>query len=108
MTYYDPNSAPDPKAWLALGEQERMQVVKNFHNSARIKTRSIRSHAALHTIVENQIAQGYGPTRKALARLLSSGLSRHDALHAIGAVVARSDDQPSLNASLEKLAAKIK
>jgi hypothetical protein len=39
--------------------------------------------------VENQVASGYGPSRKAIARLVSEGLSRHEAVHAIGSVVAQ-------------------
>ncbi len=42
----------------------------------------------LHTIVENQIAEGLAPVVRAMARLMNEGLSRHDAVHAIGSVVA--------------------
>ncbi len=46
----------------------------------------MKFHAVSHAIVETQIAQGYGPSKRAIARLQSEGLSRHEALHAIAAV----------------------
>jgi NAD(P)H-dependent FMN reductase len=42
----------------------------------------------MHVVVEDQIATGYGPSKRAMARLQQEGLSRHEALHAIGSVVA--------------------
>jgi hypothetical protein len=38
--------------------------------------------------VENQIAEGHESVVGAMARLTCAGLSRHDALHAIGSVLA--------------------
>jgi len=43
----------------------------------------------MHVVVENQIASGYGPSKRAVARLQSEGLTRHEAVHAIGSVVAQ-------------------
>jgi hypothetical protein len=48
---------------------------------------NLKAHAAMHAIVENQIAVGYGPTKRAVVRLQAAGLSRHEALHAIGTVI---------------------
>ena len=42
----------------------------------------------MHVIVENQLALNDEPVVRALARLMKEGLSRHDAVHAIGSVVA--------------------
>jgi hypothetical protein len=40
-----------------------------------------------HVIVENQAAQGLEtPVRRTLARLQAEGLSRHDAVHAVGSI----------------------
>jgi hypothetical protein len=45
-------------------------------------------HALLHTIVENQIAEGDAiPVREKARQLMAQGLSRHDALHAIASVL---------------------
>jgi hypothetical protein len=39
-------------------------------------------------VVENQIAEGDAlPVRRTLERLMSEGLDRHDAVHAIGTVL---------------------
>lgn len=88
MGFYDPDIAPDSAAWLAIPENERMRVIKNYHVANRIKLPNVKGHAAMHAVVENQLAIGFGPGRRAMARLQAEGLSRHEALHAIGSVVA--------------------
>jgi hypothetical protein len=88
-TYYNPESAPNPAAWLAHPEGERIRLVKIFHVSERIELPDVEAHSAAHVIVENQVASGYGPSCRALARLQEQGLSRHEALHAIAMVVCR-------------------
>ncbi len=85
--YYDPESAPDPNEWLALPEGERIRLVRSYHVARKLRAPSMKAHAALHVVIENQLASGYGPSKRAVARLLSDGLSRHDALHAIASVV---------------------
>ena len=42
----------------------------------------------MHVVVENQLALADEPVVRALDRLVREGLSRHDAVHAIGSVVA--------------------
>jgi hypothetical protein len=88
VTYYDPDKSPVAQYWLALGESERIRLAQSYHVSARIRTPNLKAHAVVHVIVENQIAMGFGPSRRAVERLQSEGLSRHDAVHAIGSVVA--------------------
>jgi hypothetical protein len=116
-TSYNPESPPDPSDWLQLPEQERIRVVATFHMVHRLKSGSAKAHAALHAIVENQAATGFGPTVRALARLQSQGLSRHEAVHAVGSVLSefmfaamnspsQTDShalQSSINASIEAL-----
>lgn len=87
---YDANIAPDPERWLALDESERLSAIDAFHEAV---DQSIGERAPLHNgihcIVENQIALSDPPaTAEALERLMRDGLSRHDAIHAIGTVVA--------------------
>jgi len=41
----------------------------------------------MHVIVENQLAMAIAPVPATVARLVRQGLSRHDAIHAIGAVL---------------------
>lgn len=87
QTYYDPDVAPSASEWLALRELERLRLAQSYHVAARFKVPSVKAHAAVHAAVENQIATGYGPSKRAIDRLQSEGLSRHEAVHAIGSVV---------------------
>jgi hypothetical protein len=86
-TSYNPENPPSPTDWLELPEQERIRVVSTFHMVHRMKSANAKAHAAIHMIVENQVAMGFGPTVRAMARLQTQGLSRHDSLHAVGSVV---------------------
>lgn len=54
----------------------------------RLHAGSSKSHAAFHLAVETQAATGFEPTVRALERLRGQGLNRHDAIHAIGSVLA--------------------
>lgn len=86
MHRYDPDVAPDPEAWLALDEDERIDLIDEYHREARIRVPNLALHAAIHTLVENQIAVGDElPVRRTVERLVREGLDRHDALHAVGA-----------------------
>ena len=90
MDRYDPDIMPDAKEWHALDEAERLALVEGYHRDARIalpKT-ARQLHATIHTVVENQLALNDEPVVRALARLMKEGLSRHDAVHAVGSVVA--------------------
>jgi hypothetical protein len=85
---YDPMAEPDPSEWLALDEQERTDLVADYHRLAGISVPNAKLHAILHTIVENQIAEGDAlPVGRKLAGLMAQGLDRHEAIHAIGTVV---------------------
>ena len=76
-----------------------------------------RLHAAIHAVVERQLATALPPVISALARLEQEGLDRHDAIHAIGAVlaehlrklladeVAAADPNPTYFAALDRLSA---
>ncbi|HZM44172.1 MAG TPA: hypothetical protein VFC14_05020 [Burkholderiales bacterium] len=90
MELHSPEHAPSPEVWLGLDEGERILLVEWYHRDARIPLpRSTRRlHAAIHAVVENQLALNDEPVVRALARLTKEGLSRHDAVHAIGSVVA--------------------
>jgi len=44
-------------------------------------------HATIHVLVENQIALGVKPVPETIVKLLRQGLSRHEAIHAVGAVL---------------------
>lgn len=89
MDRYDPSQPPDPSKWLELDEQERTVLVEDHHRRARVELPNATLHAAIHVVVENQLAANDGPVVRALTRLMKAGLLRHDAVHAIGSVVAR-------------------
>jgi hypothetical protein len=119
MEKYDPGCVPEPESWLELDEQERIALVEKYHRVARIRLPNVTAHAALHVIVENQIALNLEPVVRAMHRLRKEGLSRHDAVHAIGSVLAehlfdilktgQNDDaaasQARYNAAVERLTA---
>src|ERR1700680_3426969 len=88
MNRYDPSQAPDPAEWLELDEQERLDRVERYHRRARIDLPNCTLHATIQVAVENQLAAGDEWAVGALARLMKEGLSRHDAVHAIGSLVA--------------------
>ena len=88
MEEYNPECAPEPESWLELDEQERIALVETYHRVARIKLPNVKVHAVLHAIVENQLALDLDPVVRAMDRLRKEGLTRHDAIHAIGSVVA--------------------
>jgi hypothetical protein len=93
ITSYDPNEAPDPEEWLSLDEAERIELIDAYHVQARIELPNVRAHAALHAVVENQIALGDElPVLRKVRSLMASGLDRHDAIHAIAWVLANHVD----------------
>ena len=110
---YDPDRHVDPDAWFEFDESERIEAVKEYHRRAKVGLPNANLHATTHVIVENQVALGDAyPVQSVLFRLMEEGLSRHDAIHAIGLVLAerlfaglREEGQPAdLNAEyLEKL-----
>lgn len=87
MKRYDAERAPDPEEWLGFDEGERSALVAAYHRRTRAKLPNRRLHAAIHVIVENQLAERTPVVQETLERLLAEGLSRHDAVHAIGSVL---------------------
>jgi len=88
MHRYNPLEAPDPEEWLALDEQERIDLVRDYHRRARIRLPNAKVHAILHAIVEAQIALAdETPAQRTAQRLMDEGLDRHEAIHAIGLVL---------------------
>ena len=89
MTRYDPLTPPDPEQWSALEEQEQLDLVADYHRHARLRAPNAKAHAIIHVVVERQIALGDEiPVRRTVQRLMSEGLDRHDAIHAVGQVLA--------------------
>jgi len=88
MTSYDPSHPPRPPDWLMTDEAERLELVSAFHRRQTIRLPNLQLHSVIHVVVENQLALGEEIVVNALARLQREGLDRHEALHAIGSVLA--------------------
>ncbi len=89
MKSYDPLHAPDVAEWLAMDEGQRISLVEQYHRRAKIRLPNQTVHAAIHAVVETQIAEGcVVSARETLQRLMKEGLDRHEALHAMGSVLA--------------------
>jgi hypothetical protein len=89
LTKYDPDRAPDPQRWLAGRELDLMDIIERYHRRHRIPLPRPRLHAIIHLIVENHVALGDElPVAATLDRLMRDGLTRHDAIHAVGWVLA--------------------
>ncbi len=114
---YDPLIPPDPDDWRSIDEGERVMLVTEYHRQAAVEPPNQRAHAAIHVIVENQMALGDETSAPAtLERLMREGLDRHEAIHAVGGVLTnfmqaliRGDAAPGANEryneELEKLTA---
>jgi hypothetical protein len=62
-------------------------VVREYHRRRRIRLPNLDAHAVTHAIIENQLAEGLAPAANALRRLVTEGLDRHEAVHALGSVL---------------------
>ena len=88
---YDAAEPPDAVRWLAEDDQVKASAVEVHHATLtdHVEAPNMTVHAMIHVIVENQLAGGDPPEVSAtLERLISAGLTRHDAIHAVGSVVA--------------------
>jgi hypothetical protein len=109
---YDPTEPPVPSEWLEADEGERLDAVLRHHKRARFRGGNVRVHSVVHVAVESQLAEGLQATVRAMSRLTEGGLDRHEAIHAIGSVVAgqiyqvfqqRAHDPEVYAAELDKL-----
>jgi hypothetical protein len=89
MWKYDPTVEPDAEEWGSLDEGEQIELVRQYHRRAKVKLPNAILHATIHTIVENQINLGdETPVRRTIDRLQAEGLDRHEAIHAVGLILA--------------------
>ena len=90
MENYHPSQTPSPEEWLKLDESIRIDLVRKAHEAAGIKFEEERAenmHSVIHVIVENQLALKVDSVPATISKLTRQGLSRHEAIHAIGAVI---------------------
>jgi hypothetical protein len=88
MDLYDPDTSPTPADWLQIDEGERIELVSSYHRRKQTDLPNPQLHAVIHVVVENQLALGEEVVVQTLTRLQREGLARHDAVHAIGSVLA--------------------
>jgi hypothetical protein len=88
MDRYDPDAPQSSADWLSTDEGERIELVSSYHRQQKVRLPNAQLHAVIHVIVENQLALREPVVVETLARLQGEALSRHDALHAIGSVLA--------------------
>jgi hypothetical protein len=88
MDSYDPDTPRHSADWLHTDEGERIELVSSYHRRKKVHLPNARLHAVIHVVVENQLALGEEVVVETLARLQREGLSRHEAVHAIGSVLA--------------------
>ena len=92
MHGYDANVSPAAEYWLPLDEFHRITQVEDYHRSLEEpvgdhSSDQERLHATAHVLVENRILEHEHLTVNAMHRLIRQGLSRHEAIDAIGAVL---------------------
>jgi hypothetical protein len=88
MNSYNPDAPPNSTDWLEIDEGDRIELVASYHRRQDVRLPNAQLHAVIHVIVENQLALAEPVVVETLDRLQGEGLSRHDALHAIGLVLA--------------------
>ena len=86
---YDPDRPLEPSEWLDLDEGERLLMIESYHKKARVRLPSRRMHAIIHSAIETQLAEGFAPATRTVERLMTEGLDRHDAIHALGSIMAQ-------------------
>jgi hypothetical protein len=85
---FDMSRAPDPAAWLALEEGERIEQVAEAHRRTRSAVGGSESaHAAIHAAVETRLASGDAAVVFAYQRFRTAGVDRHNTVHALASVV---------------------
>lgn len=89
MDEYDPTKELDREAWQDADELDRIDLIEAYHRQAGVELADERLHSTIHAVVENQVAMGAEtPVKATLERLMCEGLDRHDAIHAVGQVLA--------------------
>ncbi len=89
MDKYNPDKPIDPSEWLEIDEAERIGLVRDFHETLEdeMPDDALSIHSTVHVIVENQLAMGVELIPETIAKLTRQGLDRHEAIHAIGAII---------------------
>jgi hypothetical protein len=85
--HYDANEGPDPGIWSSLEHTERIDLVAAYHREVQLPGDGDELHIAVHVAIEDHLARGPTEVSWMITRLVDDGLTRHDAIHAIGDVL---------------------
>ncbi|WP_405633257.1 hypothetical protein [Pseudoalteromonas sp. Ld20] len=107
MDKYNPEQPVNSKHWLALDEAIRIELVRDFHSELGLEMadEALSLHSTIHVLVENQLAMGVEFIPETIAKLTRQGLNRHEAIHAIGALISE-DIFDVLNGNAEEFSQK--
>lgn len=85
---YNPAVSPNPEMWQQTDEGELLSLIQDYVEFNESDVESPTVHAAIHLAVENQIAatEDSVPAVETMLRLITAGVTRHNAIHAIGSV----------------------
>lgn len=111
---YDAEIRLNDSDWSELDELDKILAVDVYHREKKPHPLAhvAHHHAIIHVAIEDQNLSGDPPeTRVALERLIGEGLSRHEAIHAIGSILYETvssliddDREPDMNAYARDLA----
>ena len=90
MKYYNPDKPLNVSEWLVLDDDQRKLLVSDFHESTEEEFQddsALTMHSYMHVVVENQIATNVDLVSETVTKLVRQGLSRHEAIHAISAII---------------------
>jgi hypothetical protein len=89
---YIADEAPEPEMWLAMDELEQQLLVTEAHSSELPQKHPTPAntplHALIHCLAETEIARGDSGAQHEVRSLVKRGLSRHEAIHNLGARLA--------------------
>jgi hypothetical protein len=107
MDKYNPDQPVNSKNWLELDEAIRIELVHDFHSELDLEMadEALSLHSTIHVLVENQLAMGVEFIPETIAKLTRQGLNRHEAIHAIGALISE-DIFDVLNGNAEEFSQK--
>lgn len=90
VTEYKASKQPDGIAWLETDESILLSLIKAYHEPIEVDLTEDEQeiHAILHLVVENQIAEEEDMVIRTVEKLTRQGLSRHESIHAVAAVLA--------------------
>jgi hypothetical protein len=91
VVMYDPAVGADFGSWLDMSEEGTILATKKYHDDHEpmLDKGSAIIHAAMHAVIETQIAMIDPPqVHRTFTKLVDAGLNRHHAIHVVGAVLA--------------------